>query len=160
MRDAHAARLDFSTPHVLRDEAEYDAAVAELDALLGLDPPPAPGTLEDERLEFLTVLVRAYDEKHFPDHGEGLTPQTAVDFALDQYGMTRAELAPLLGGRSRVSEFFSGKRALSGGQMQQLREVLGIPADLLLPASGAPRRAASRAMGKTRKAGTKARPKR
>jgi HTH-type transcriptional regulator/antitoxin HigA len=61
-----------------------------------------------------------------------VTPQDVVDFMLDQKGMSRADLAEVMGGRSRVSEFFSGKRELSRGQIEALRDKLGIPADLLL----------------------------
>lgn len=121
--------LNFSTPHLLRDEAEYDAAVAEIDALLDADPPP--GTPEYERLEFLSVLVEAYDERHYP-MGERSTPQSMVDFVLEQKEMTRADLAEAMGGRSRVSDFFNGKRELSRSQIRALRNLLGIPADLLL----------------------------
>jgi HTH-type transcriptional regulator / antitoxin HigA len=122
-------RLDFSQPHVLRDEAEYDAAVAEVDALLERDPPA--GSPDYERLLFLAVLIGAYDDEHYP-MGDTGTPQSAVAFMLEQKGLTRADLAPILGGRSRLSEFFSGKRRLSVPQMQKIREVLGVPADLLL----------------------------
>jgi HTH-type transcriptional regulator / antitoxin HigA len=122
-------RLDFSQPHALRNEAEYDAAVAEIDALLELQP--ARGTLEHDRLELLSVLVEAYDEEHFR-LGDTATPQAVVDFFLEQRGMTRAALAPVLGGRSRVSEFFAGKRPLSITQIQRLRQLFGVPADLLL----------------------------
>ncbi len=122
-------RLDFSQPHPLRNEAEYDAAVAEIDALLELAP--ARGTLEYDRLELLSVLVEAYDEEH-SRLGDTATPQAVVDFLLEQRGMTRAALAPLLGGRSRVSEFFAGKRPLSITQIQRLRQVFSVPADLLL----------------------------
>lgn len=92
------------------------------------------GTPGWERLRFLSVLVQAHEEEHDPlarYEGEG-TPQSAVDFALARLGMTRAELAPVLGGSSRVSEFFTGKRSLSIGQIRKLRDALGIPADLLL----------------------------
>lgn len=126
-----AARLDFSIPHPLRDRAEYDAAAAEVNTLLDADPPA--GSPDYERLVFLSILIEAYDAEHYPDDEAGLTPQSAVAFALEQHGMTRADLAPLMGGRSRVSDFFNGKRALSIGQMQTLRATLGIPADLLLP---------------------------
>jgi antitoxin component HigA of HigAB toxin-antitoxin module len=37
----------------------------------------------------------------------------------------------LLGGRSRLSEFLRGERSLSKGQIESLRQHLGIPADLL-----------------------------
>jgi antitoxin component HigA of HigAB toxin-antitoxin module len=56
-----------------------------------------------------------------------------VDFLLEQNDMTRAELAPLMGGRSRVSDFFNGRRQLSLGQIQKLRERFGVSADALIP---------------------------
>lgn len=50
--------LDFSTPHVLRNAREYRAAVREIGRLL--DANPSHGSPDDERLEFLAVLVEAY----------------------------------------------------------------------------------------------------
>jgi HTH-type transcriptional regulator / antitoxin HigA len=126
-------RLDFSEPHVLRNEAEYDAAVAEVDELLSRDL--AEGSAEAERLRFLSVLIGAYDDEHYPMGATG-TPQAVVAFMLEQQGMTRADLTSILGGRSRVSEFFSGKRRLSVPQMVKLRELLRVPADLLLGTDG------------------------
>ncbi|MBV9774953.1 MAG: transcriptional regulator [Gemmatimonadetes bacterium] len=125
-----ATLLDFTKPHVLRTEEEYEAAVQEIGALL--DRAPEPGTEEHDLLEFLTVLVQAYDAEHYPDEMFATTPQAVVDFALEQSGMTRAQLAEPMGGRSRVSDFFSGKRPLSRQQIVTLRDLLGIPADLLL----------------------------
>jgi HTH-type transcriptional regulator/antitoxin HigA len=121
--------LDFSKPHVLRSDEEYDAAVAEIDALLDRDV--VPGSEEDDRLQFLTLLVEAYDEQHYP-MGGGSTPQSVVDFVLEQRGLERGDLAEAMGGRSRVSDFFNGKRELSRTQIKALRDLLGIPADLLL----------------------------
>ncbi len=125
-----ATILDFSRPHVLRDREEYEAAVREIDSLSDQDP--APGTEEHDLLQFLMVLVAAYDAEHYPDEMFATTPQAVVDFMLEQKGMARAELADAMGGRSRVSDFFRGKRPLSRGQMVALRDLLGIPADLLL----------------------------
>jgi antitoxin component HigA of HigAB toxin-antitoxin module/mRNA-degrading endonuclease HigB of HigAB toxin-antitoxin module len=121
--------LDFSKPHVLRSDEEYEAAVAEIDALLDRDI--VPGSEEEDRLEFLTLLVEAYDDEHFPMGGSS-TPQSIVDFVLEQRGMQRSDLAEVMGGRSRVSDFFNGKRELSRTQIKALRDVFGIPADLLL----------------------------
>ena len=121
--------LDFSKPHVLRSDEDYDAAVAEIDALLDRDI--VPGSEEEDRLEFLTLLVEAYDEEHFPMGGSS-TPQSIVDFVLEQREMQRSDLAEAMGGRSRVSDFFNGKRELSRAQIKALRDLLGIPADLLL----------------------------
>ena len=121
--------LDFTKPHVLRNAAEYNAAVEEIDQLLDLDP--APATEDYERLEFLSVLVQAYEDAHFP-LDDSSTPQDLVDFMLEQKGLSRTDLAEWMGGRSRVSEFFSGVRRLSMGQIEALKEHLGIPADLLI----------------------------
>jgi len=120
--------IDLSEPHVLRTEEEYDAIVAELDGLL--DGDPTSGTREHKRLQLLSVLVRAYDEHHYP-MGAAAT-RAVVDFLLEQRGMTRAELARYLGGRSRVSEFFAGKRNLSLAQIRKLRKLFNVPADVFL----------------------------
>jgi HTH-type transcriptional regulator/antitoxin HigA len=125
-----ATVLDFAVPHVLRNEAEYNAAIAEIDALLDADAPT--GTPEHERLEFLSVLVEAYENKHHPINTSDVSPQDVVEFMLDQKSMTRRDLTEIMGGRSRVSDFFNGKRELSRGQIERLRDLLGIPANLLL----------------------------
>jgi HTH-type transcriptional regulator / antitoxin HigA len=122
--------LDFTKPRVLRTEAEYEAAVAEIDSLL--DAEPAAGSEAYDRLEFLSVLVEAYDTEHYPMPSGDVSPQAAVEFILEQKGLDRTALYEAMGGKSRVSEFFSGKRELSRGQIEALRELLGVPADLLL----------------------------
>jgi HTH-type transcriptional regulator / antitoxin HigA len=126
---APALSLDFSKPHVLRNAREYNAAVRAIDALLDADPPR--GSEGYERLEFLSVLVEAYEDAHDPVD-DGGTPQSAVLFALSQRELTRVDLVPLLGSRSRVSEFLSGKCRLSLTQIRRLHEAFGIPADLLI----------------------------
>jgi HTH-type transcriptional regulator/antitoxin HigA len=125
-----SALLDFSKPHVLRNAREYRAAVREIDELLDTDP--RRGTEAYDRLEFLSVLVQAYEDENDPiDENEG-TPQGVVAFMLEQKGMTRADLHTLMGGKARVSEFFAGKRRLSVEQIRALRKALAIPADLLI----------------------------
>ncbi len=124
------ATLDFAKPHVLRNAKEYRAAVAEIDRLLDADP--KRGTEDYDRLEFLSLLVGAYEDNRYPINESDGTPQSAVAFMLEQKGMTRAALASIMGGKARVSEFFAKKRRLSVEQIKALRDTLGIPADLLL----------------------------
>ena len=121
--------LDFTKPHVLRNEEEYDIAVAEIDTLLDTDPQPRSEAYE--RLEFLSVLVQAYEDTHFPTY-EQSTPQEVVDFMLKQKGLCRADLAKWLGSSGQTAEFFEGTRSLSIRQIGALRAHLGIPADLLI----------------------------
>ena len=124
--------LDFSKPHVLRSEAEYEAAIAEIGRLL--DGGVEQGTEGYDRLEFLSVLIEHYEDERYPMGT--VTPQEAVLFMLEQKGMKRADLDEVMGGKSRVSEFWSGKRELSKSQVEGLRRVLGIPADVLLGLTG------------------------
>jgi HTH-type transcriptional regulator/antitoxin HigA len=130
-----AELLDFTKPHVLRNEAEYTAAVAEIDQLLDLDPPPQSEAYE--RLEFLPVLVHAYEEAHFPLE-RLTTPQDVVTFMLEQKGLSQTDLAQWLGGESPMRAFLQGTRSLSLPQIERLRVHLGIPADLLLSPGEAP----------------------
>ena len=124
--------LDFAKPHVLRDEAEYNAAVEEIDHLL--DGDPQPGSEAYERLEFLSVLVQTYEDAHLP-MDQLTTPQDVVEFMLEQKGLSRADLAAWMGGKKNVSEFFKGTRSLSLPEIEMLRGHLGIPADLLIGGS-------------------------
>ena len=124
-----AMLLDFTRPHVLRNEDEYNAALGEIDHLLDADPQPDSEAYE--RLEFLSVLVQAYEDVRFP-RDDTMDPREIVAFMLEQKGLSRSDLAEWLGGRSRVSEFFSGRRNLSLRQIGSLTENLGIPADLLI----------------------------
>ncbi len=123
--------LDFRKPHLLRDRFEYEAAIHEVEALLEANP--KRNSAEHERLEFLSVLIELYEEEAYPI--DQPTPQAMVDFMLEQKGMNRSDLAEVMGGKSRVSEFFGGKRDLSVNQIRGLRETLGVPADLLIPDS-------------------------
>lgn len=122
--------LDVTAVRAIRTRAEYEAALRQAEQLMELDP--APRTDAGARLEGLAILIQAYETRHFP-MDEAVSPQDLVDFALDQRNLTRADLHELMGGKSRVSEFFSGKRSLSLQQIAALNEALRIPADLLLP---------------------------
>jgi HTH-type transcriptional regulator/antitoxin HigA len=118
-----------SSPGALRTRSEFDHAVAELDALANADP--KEGSAAYDRMELLTVLIAAYEDEHLPQF-KSASPQQLVRFMADQKGMSQAALAELLGGRSRLSEFFNEARELSKAQILRLRDALGIPADLLL----------------------------
>jgi HTH-type transcriptional regulator/antitoxin HigA len=121
--------LNVSAVRAIRTRAEYAAALKEAERLIELDP--APRTDAGAWLEGLAVLIEAYEAAQFP--AEETSPRDIIDFVLEQRDMTRADLADYMGGKSRVSEFFAGKRDLSLSQIAALSEVLRIPADLLLP---------------------------
>ncbi len=119
-------------PHVLHTAKEYNVAGAAIQELLERNP--KKGTREYELLELLSLLVEDYETRNIPEPPVP-EPAAVVEFMLEQKGLTRADLTEPLGGKSRVSEFLAGKRALSTNQIKALRDLLGVPADLLLPAT-------------------------
>ena len=78
----------------------------------------------------LVTLVHAYEAEHHAI--EPPNPIDAIRFRMEQQGLTRRDLEPLIGGRSRVSEVLSGKRPLTLRMIRRLRRGLGISADVLV----------------------------
>jgi HTH-type transcriptional regulator/antitoxin HigA len=111
-------------------EAEYAAAVAEIDELLA--SLHAKGSPAGNRLYVLALLVEDYETAHGHTM-EDATPQEMVLGAMEQRGRDRAWLAKLMGGNSRVSDFLNGKRHLSFGQISKLHEELRIPIATVFP---------------------------
>jgi HTH-type transcriptional regulator/antitoxin HigA len=95
------------------------------------------------RLQAQARLIAAYEESRWPRR----PPSTAelIRHLIDQHGLTRADMVPLLGTPSRVSEVLRGKKGLSMAMVQRLRARFRVPADLLIPAPKEARRAAKRA---------------
>ena len=113
---------------VIRTPAEYDAAYRNLLDLMGQDP--KPGSRSFERLELLTVLVKAYEAKRV--QFDSPDPIEAIRFRMEQQNLRQRDLIPYLGSRSKVSEVLSGKRRLSLSMARALHTGLGIPAAVLL----------------------------
>ena len=66
----------------LRTGQAFEAAVAEIDRLLDVDPPALSG--DADRLEMLSPLVEDYERRHNPIDDSNLTPRDLVDFVLSQ----------------------------------------------------------------------------
>ena len=83
------------------------------------------------RLEAQARLIAAYEERKWPRRA----PSTAeiVRYLMDQHGLSRADMVPILGTASRVSEVLRGKKGLSMTMVQRLRARFRVPADVLLP---------------------------
>ena len=83
------------------------------------------------RLQAQARLIAAYEDSKWPRY----SPSTAqlILHLMDQHGLTRTEMVPILGTPSRVSEILSGKKELSMAMVQRLRSRFRVPADLLIP---------------------------
>ncbi len=110
----------------LRTEADYQAALEEIERLFGA----APDTPEGDRLEVLVTLVEAYEARHYsipaPD------PVEAIKYYMESRGLTRSDLEPYIGSRARVAEVLNRRRPLSLGMIRRLHTGLGIPAEVLV----------------------------
>ena len=82
----------------------------------------------------LLALVDAYEEKGWPvDLDENFDPIDVLNHAIEEIGHTQAELAALLGSRSRASEILSRRRALTVDMIHKISKAWKIPADLARP---------------------------
>jgi HTH-type transcriptional regulator / antitoxin HigA len=110
----------------IRTEADYKLAMAEMKRLWGAED----GTLESDRLDVLATLIDVYEAEHFPI--DPPDPIEAIRFRMEQQGITRKDLEPLIGTRARVAEVMNRKRSLSIEMIRRLHESLGISADILI----------------------------
>jgi HTH-type transcriptional regulator/antitoxin HigA len=110
----------------IRTQADHDAALAEIERLWGA----ASGTPDGDRLDVLATLIDAYEASRFPM--DPPDPIEAIEFRMAQQGLTRKDLEPILGSRTRVSEVLNRKRSLSIGMIRRLHDALGISADILI----------------------------
>ena len=114
-------------PKVIKNEAEYRQALRRIGELF--DAPV--DTPECDELETWCILVEVYEDIHYPI--EPPDPVDAILFTMEQRKLRPVDLAPLLGGRSRVSEILNRKRGLSISQIMRLHRELDIPLESLMP---------------------------
>jgi HTH-type transcriptional regulator/antitoxin HigA len=109
-------------------QADHKAVLREISVLMESDP--EPGSPEGDRLDVLTILVEAYEAKHFqigpPD------PVEAIKFRMEQSGLTVKDLEPMIGKSNRVYEVLNRKRPLTLAMIRRLHTQLGIPAQVLI----------------------------
>src|SRR5580692_11755680 len=110
----------------IRSEDDYQTALAEAERLWGAKS----GTPDGDRLDILATLIDVYESEHDPM--DPPDPVEAIKFRMEQQGLTRKELEPLIGTRTRVAEVLNRKRNLSIAMIRRLHERLGISADVLI----------------------------
>jgi len=110
----------------IRSKKDYEAAFAELEKLWGAKS----GTPDGDRLDVLATLIEAYETEHEPM--DPPDPIEAIKFRMEQQGLTRKGLEPLIGTRTRVAEVLNRKRNLSIAMIRRLNAKLGISAEILI----------------------------
>jgi HTH-type transcriptional regulator/antitoxin HigA len=110
----------------IRNEADYEAALTEVERLWGA----RSGTPEGDRLDILATLIDAYESEHHPI--DPPDPVEAIKFRMEEQGLTRKDLEGILGTRTRVAEVLNGHRGVSINMIRRLHDKLGISADVLI----------------------------
>jgi HTH-type transcriptional regulator/antitoxin HigA len=110
----------------IRTKADYKNAFAEAERLWGA----RSGTPKGDRLDVLATLIEVYEARHYPM--DPPDPIEAIQFRMEQQGLTRKDLEPLLGTRARVAEIMNRRRSLSIDMIRRLHEQLGISAEVLI----------------------------
>jgi HTH-type transcriptional regulator/antitoxin HigA len=113
----------------IRTEADYNEALSEVERLWGAKL----GTPEGDRLDVLATLIDSYEQAHYPmDQPD---PIEAIKFRMSQQKLTRKQLEPMIGTRTRVAEVLNRRRSLSISMIRRLHSALGISAEVLIQPS-------------------------
>jgi HTH-type transcriptional regulator/antitoxin HigA len=114
----------------IKTRRDHERALREIDRLMDA----RPNTPEGDRLDILATLVEAWEDAHEPI--DAPDPIEAIRFVMEQRGISRRELEPLIGSRARVAEVLNHKRPLTLPMIRRLHEGLGIPAEVLIRRAG------------------------
>ena len=114
---------------VIENEKDHVQAKALVEELMRSE-----NVADRARMVAQARLIEAYERTRWARRIPTLPD--LLTYLMDQHGLSRVDLVPLLGTPSRVSEVLNGKRDLSMSMVRKLRERFDISADLLI----APRR--------------------
>ncbi|MGY3582551.1 HTH-type transcriptional regulator/antitoxin HigA [Bradyrhizobium sp. USDA 4341] len=112
---------------LIKNDEDHAAALAEIAKLWNA----VEGSEDDDKLDLLATLVSRYEATRWPTDSN-MDPIELIQFAIDELGHTQAELAELLGSRSRASEILNRKRALSIDMIRRINEAWKLPLELLI----------------------------
>lgn len=116
---------------LIKSEQEYNKACERIYKLINSSENPIePDSTEGEELELLSLLVEKYEQEYYPMKAP--EPIEAIKFRMEQMGLKQTDIAPLFGGKTRVSEVLNGKRTLTLKMIILLNRYLGIPLESLV----------------------------
>ena len=119
----------------IKTELDYQNALQEIEQLFDAEPnSPECGLSEAEalcdRLDILTTLVEAYEQKHFPI--EAPDPIEAILYYLEARGLCDRDLESSIGNSEQVTAILNRQQPLTLDVIRRLNKDLGLPAEILI----------------------------
>lgn len=124
----YARVLARTLPKVIESDADLKRITAALEALDFAERPLDREEREVARL--LAKLIEEYDGR--ADPFPPVPPAEAIELLLEQRGLTRKDLEPLVGASSVVSDVLAGKRSVSKAHVVRLSRFFRVPAEVFL----------------------------
>ncbi|HEX4138035.1 MAG TPA: helix-turn-helix domain-containing protein [Bryobacteraceae bacterium] len=111
-------------PKVIETVEENRLALRILERLMSIGDGKRSAE-ENALLSLLAALVEQFEKKTYPA-ATSVEPKEILRDLMASNELKAADLADVMGGRSRVSEVLSGKRAISKDQAKRLGQRFGI----------------------------------
>lgn len=120
--------LTESLPARIDSPEQYSRQLERFSELMGNRRRTAP---EQKLMHLLGVLIEDYDRRNAlpPDRS---SPSEMLAFLLEHSGKTAADLLPVFGQRSHVSEALNGKRKISAEQARKLGRIFHVQPGLFV----------------------------
>jgi HTH-type transcriptional regulator/antitoxin HigA len=107
----------FPAPRTITSETQNDHYT---EVLYNLERRDHLSAAEEKYAELLTILIEAYEEKHYPIRA--LSPVEVLTELMAANNLKQKDLAPLFGSESIVSEVLHGKREMNKQHIEKLSQ--------------------------------------
>ncbi|MEI6088705.1 MAG: helix-turn-helix domain-containing protein [Bacteroidota bacterium] len=111
---------------IIRSKKEYAVALQRFEQIFQAKM----GTPESDEADVLALLIKNYEDNRFPI--DTPDPLSAIQYRMEQQGMSKQDLAGILGYKSRVTDLFNGHRKLNLGMIRKLHTHLNISFETLV----------------------------
>jgi HTH-type transcriptional regulator / antitoxin HigA len=110
-------------PVPIETEAQNDAALQKIEELM-----ETGGEAEERLADLLTVLVEAFEKKHYPEPKVG--PLKMLRHLMETQGLKQKDMLGIFGTPSIVSEVLNGKRKLTTEHIKKLSRRFHVSTDV------------------------------
>ena len=110
----------------IKNEEQYKRYLARVDEIFDAKA----GSQEGEELELLLLLVKLYEDEHYPIPSPD--PIEAIKVRMEDLNLKAVDLIPYMGDKGNVSKILNRKRPLTLEMIRKLHKALGIPLEVLI----------------------------